>query len=450
MANAPGTPVELKRQRLAWYSYGWATHAYDTTVIAVFIGRYLTAVAGNAAGEHDSLHLLGIPIAPGSLYSYTVSAGSLLLFALMPVVGAIADRTGRRRQMLLGFGYASAACCIAMIFVGLTAWQLGAGLLLLSYLTYSAAKVVYNSMLPNIATPDEADKVSSIGWATGYMGGALLLTLNLGSSFFIDDKAWLARISLCSAGVWWAGFAVYALLRLRNPTPGPDAATPLKGSVVMAGFRELGATLRGLRAYPLTLVFLVAYLIYYDGISTVITLTAVYADVELHLPEGILLGTILAVQFVAFGGALLLGRLAAVWGAKRTILGGLVVWIGVVIAAYVLPARQPLLFIAMAMVAAIVLGGTQALSRSLFSSMTPAGKEAEYFSLYEVSSSGTSFLGPLVFGLTLQLSGSYREAIVSLMIFFVVGIILLVRVNVSRAISEAGNTPPVSLGSQSS
>ncbi|MBO0840762.1 MAG: MFS transporter, partial [Sciscionella sp.] len=432
--------------RRGWYAYGWASHTFEATVVAVFAGRYITAVGDNAVGDNGRLHVLGIPIAPGSLYTYTVSLGSLLLFVVLPIVGAVADRTGHKRAMMLGFGYAGAACCTAMIFVGITDWQLGAGLFLLGYLTYSAAKIVFNSILPVLAGPDERDRVSSIGWGIAYAGGGVLLALNFVSSFgLITDKAWLARISLCSAGVWWALFMLIPLVRLRGLPRPADARKPIGGSVLSAGFRELGNTLRSMRAFPLTLLFLAAYLIYYDGISTLTTLAAVYADAELHLGETILLATILVVQFAGFGGALLLGRLANIWGAKRTVIGSLVVWIGVAVAAYFLQAGNSLEFIVLALVLSIVLGGTQALSRSLFSGMIPNGKEAEFFSFYEVSSSGTSFFGPLLFGLTLQLTGSYRSAIVSLIVFFVVGLALLIPVDAAKAIRAAGNTPPATL-----
>jgi UMF1 family MFS transporter len=332
-----------------------------------------------------------------------------------------------------------------MIFIGPTNWVLGALLILGAYLTYSAAKIVYNSILPDIAGPDERDKVSSVGWAIGYMGGGVLLAINFVWSLFIDDKGLLARLSLSSAGVWWMLFAIIAVIKLRHLPKAAESLTPVTGSVLTAGFRELRATFRAARAYPLTLWFLIAYLVYYDGISTVTSMAAVYADKELKLEETFLLTTILVVQFVAFGGALLLGRLSELWGAKRTIMGGLVIWIAVVVVAYFVQEGAKWQFFALAMVLAVVLGGTQALSRSAFSGMIPKGKEAEYFSLYEVSSSGTSFLGPVLFGLTLQFSGSYRYAILAMILFFVVGLALLSRINVRQAIVDAGNTPPASL-----
>lgn len=432
----------LAWQRFGWYAYGWASHSFETTVVTVFMSRYLPAVAENAVGKDGRLHVLGLPILPGSVFAYVVSACSVLLVVLLPIVGAFADRSGRKRLMLLSFGYFGAASCTAMIFVGRTDWMLGVVLFAAAFLSYSCAKIVYNSLLPDLAEPNLRDRVSSVGWAAGYVGSGILLAVNFVWSFLIEDSALLARLSLCSAGLWWAIFSLIPLRILRHLPPSATSRRQASGSVFASGFRELSDTLRGLRRFPLTLLFLVAFLIYYDGISTVTTLSADYGQKELRLGETTLLSAILLVQFTGFGGALLLGRFAERWGAKRVIAASLVVWVGVVVAVYFLQAGNVMQFYTVALVLSIVLGGTQALSRSLYSGMIPQGKEAEYFSLYEISSSGTSALGPLLFGLTLQNTGSYRTAILSLVVFFVVGLAVLLAVNVPKAIRAAGNTPP--------
>ena len=210
---------------------------------------------------------------------------------------------------------------------------------------------------------------------------------------------------------------------------------------VTVGFKQLGHTLRRLPALPQTLLFLVAYLLYNDGIQTVIALATQFGSQELGIEESSLVATILMVQFLAFFGALLFGRLARVMGAKRAIIGSLVIWTGTVFYAYAFLSTGAQFF-ALSAVIAIVLGGSQALSRSLFSQMIPRGQEAEYFSLYEVSERGTSWLGPLVFGLALQLSGNYRLALLSVAIFFAAGLLLLFRVDVRQAIAQAGNAQP--------
>jgi MFS transporter, UMF1 family len=445
-AAGQASAEKAKRLRFGWYFYGWASHTFETIVITVFMSRYLPAVATNAVGANGRLHVLGIPIAPGSLFAYTISLCAILLVIVMPVTGAIADRVGHKREMLLSFGYVGAFACIAMFFVQGTNWLLGALLLVIAYLSYSCANVIYNSILPDISDADARDRVSSVGWGIGYVGSGILLALNFVLSFVVSDQAMVARISLCSAGVWWALFALVPIRALRG-LPQAERA-PHRDSAFTAGFKELGKTLKHLRLYPLTLLFLVAFLIYNDGISTVVTLSADYGQNALKLGETTLLSAILIVQFAAFGGALLLGRLAYRFGAKKVVGYSLVVWILVVVLAYFLQVGSALQFYLLALLLSIVMGGSQALSRSLFTSMIPGGKEAEYFSLYEISNSSTSALGPLIFGITLQTTGNYRTAIFSLIIFFVVGLALLIPLNVRRAVAAAGNQLPASLGGE--
>jgi UMF1 family MFS transporter len=218
-----------------------------------------------------------------------------------------------------------------------------------------------------------------------------------------------------------------------------------RGPLLTEGFRQLWGTVKGMRAYPLTLLFLLAYLVYSDGIATVVALSALYGSEQLGLSSNILVVTILVVQFVAFGGAVAAGRIAVRFGARRTVLASLLLWSLVVTAAYFLPAREVLPFLLLGVAIGVVLGGSQALSRSLFSQLIPKGKEGEYFGVYEITDKSTSWLGPLLFGLAYGLTESYRVAIVSVVLFFAVGFVLLAVVPMRRAIIAAGNTPPHAL-----
>jgi UMF1 family MFS transporter len=436
-------PRSTRRERVGWYFYDWANSAFATTVVTVFLGPYLTHVAETAVGVGGDVHILGVPVVAGSLFPYTVALSVVLQVFVLPVVGAIADRSSHKRELLALFAYIGAAATIAMVLLTGGRWLVGVGLFVLANLALGASSVVYNSFLPQIAGPQDRDKVSSIGWAIGYIGGGLLLALNLVALKFQDSfgasKEEIARYSIVSAGVWWAVFTTLPLMRLRNR---PAVAGEATGSVLTDGFRQLGKTLRHMRAFPLTLAFLGAYLVYNDGIQTVITMASVYADKELHLIQDVQVETILLVQFLAFGGALLLGRLARIYGSRRTILASLVIWTITLGLAYALPARKPLLFMALGALIGIVLGGSQALSRSVFSQLIPTGMEAEYFGIYEIAQDGTTWLGPLLFGLAYQITGSYRIAIVSLLIFFVAGFFLLAAVPLRRAILAAGNELP--------
>ncbi len=442
-AGSSTEPRSTRRERVGWYFYDWANSAFATTVVTVFLGPILINLGENQVGVGGRVHLLGVPVAAGSLFAYTVSLSVLLQVFVLPVVGAVADRSSHKRELLALFAYIGATATIAMVFLTGTRWLLGAGLFVLANVALGASSVVYNSCLPQIAGPDERDRVSSVGWAIGYVGGGLLLLLNLVAltlhGALGQSKEEIARYSIVSAGVWWALFTTIPLVRLRNR---PAVAGEATGSVLTDGFRQLGRTLRHMRAFPLTLAFIAAYLVYNDGIQTVITMASVYADKELHLSQNVQVETILMVQFLAFGGALLLGRLARTYGSRRTILASLVVWTVTLGLAYALPANKPLLFMLLGMLIGIVLGGSQALSRSVFSQLIPTGMEAEYFSIYEVAQDGTTWLGPLLFGLAYQITGSYRVAIISLLIFFVVGFFMLAAVPLRRAIVAAGNIPP--------
>ncbi|WP_408646799.1 MFS transporter [Streptomyces carminius] len=441
--------AERRREQRGWYFYDWAISVFSTSVLTVFLGPYLTEVAEAAAGPGGYVHPLGIPVRAGSYFAYAVSLSVLLSVLVMPLAGAIADRSGRKKPIMGVFAYLGAAATTGMFFLDGDRYLLGGALLVVANVSYATAVVVYHSFLPQIASPEERDAVSSRGWAFGYAAGALVLVadlaLFLGHESLGVSEGTAVRICLASAGLWWAVFAIVPLRRLRErPGTAHGAAGGTAGAAwsFRGGGRQLAATLRDLRRYPLTLLFLLAYLLYNDGVQTVITQASVYGSKELGMDQTSLIGAILLVQVLAIAGALLLGRLAARHGAKRTILGSLVAWTATVAAGYVLPAGAPVWFFVLAAAIGLVLGGTQALSRSLFAQLVPPGKEAEYFSLYEVSDRGTSWLGPLVFGLTYQLTGSYRDAIVSLVIFFLLGFVLLWRVPVGKAMAAVSATAP--------
>ncbi|HWS36602.1 MAG TPA: MFS transporter [Actinoplanes sp.] len=449
------TPLAGKRERTGWYFYDWANSAFSTTVITVFLGPFLTSITERAAGcaiDADTcegtVHPLGIPVAAGSYYAYLVSLSVLLTVFVLPVMGAIADRAPRKKPLLAGAAFTGAAATVGMAFVTGDRYLLGGLLFMIANIAFGAAIVVYNSFLPQLAGPDDRDRISSRGWAIGYLGGGVLLLLNLIAVMSLSEEGNpqrtldLARWSIVSAGVWWAIFTIVPLLWLREHPGAASVAAHAEGNILTSGFKQLGRTIKGMRAYPLTLAFLGAYLIYNDGIQTVIALASQFGSEELGLSQSILIITILIVQFLAFGGALALGALATRIGARKTILIALALWLGVVIAAYWLPEGEPIPFMLLGAGIGIVMGGSQALSRSLFSQLIPEGKEGEYYGFYEISDKGTSWLGPLFFGLIFQMTNSYRAGIVSLVVFFLLGGILLAVVPLRRAIVAVGNTPP--------
>jgi len=359
---------------------------------------------------------------------------------VLPILGGIADDLERKKEMLGFFAYVGAIATMGLYFLEGENYLYGAGLFLIANLCFGSALVFYNAFLPEISSPADRNRVSSRGWAMGYLGGGILLALNLlifsKAEIFGLTTAHAVRISLASAGLWWAIFTVIPLRRLQNRMK-TKSVFAARVSLI-SGFKRLRHTLSHIRKYPQTCRFLVAYLLYNDGIQTVITLSSLFGQEALGIPISTLTAIILMVQFVAFFGALLFEKIARGIGTKSAITLSLVIWTGVLIYAYGFLETTGQ-FIGLAAVIAIVLGGSQALSRSVFSQMIPQGQEAAYFSFYEISERGTSWLGPLLFGLALQSTGSYRVALLSLIIFFILGLLLFIKVDIQKAALAVGN-----------
>jgi UMF1 family MFS transporter len=450
MAAAIPVPVNDKREIFGWTMYDWANSAFSTTVVTVFLGPYLTSVAEAAADASGFLNVLGFSIRFDSFFTYCVSLSVGLQVFILPVLGAIADYSHLRKRMLMLFAVLGSFATVLMFFIVPGLHLLGGLLFVIANLSFGASLVFYNAYLPDIASPDQRDKVSSAGFAMGYAGGGLLLLLNLLLFLFQADlgldSALVARLSLVSAGVWWLGFALITFARLRSRHA--PRALPAGETLLSVGFKQLGRTLSEIRRFPQTVRYLAAYLFFNDGIQTVIVISAIFAAEELGMDDTSRILVILMIQIVAFGGAYLYGWLAGRMGTVRALILSLVIWCVVVVYAFagmtntalVLGMEQRHLeFWVLAFVVAIILGGSQALSRSLFSQMIPPGREAEFFSFYEISERGTSWMGPFLFAVVNDQFGSLRLGILSVIVLFIVGLAILLTVNVRRAIAEAGH-----------
>jgi len=500
-------PTNNRREIVGWAMYDWANSAFSTTVGTVFLGPYLASLADAAAkaSPDGQARFFGLPIAPDSFLPYCIAFSVVLQAGFLPILGAIADYSHRRKKMMQLFAIIGGLATTLLFFVQGDLWWLGGILFIIANLCFGAAIVFYNAYLPDIASEEARDRVSSFGWAMGYLGGGVLLVINL-IIFLMRDRLGLdsglaVRINLASAGVWWLGWSVWTWLTLR-PRHRARQLPPGRG-ILRVAFDQLGETMetpprtvsslllspllvfilfplvsalglplevifiavvgplimigvflwRKSRSLPQTAKFLLAYLIYNDGIQTVIGVAAVFAAAPvirggLGIPVERLTLLILMIQFVAFFGALFFGWLAGRIGGKRALVTSLVIWSGVVIYAFLgmrdydpsalgIPRAELEFWILGAMIAT-VLGGSQALSRSLFAQMIPKDKEAEFFSIYEISERGTSWMGPFLFGFVNQVVGNLRPAILSVVIFFVVGLAILLTVDVARAIVESG------------
>jgi UMF1 family MFS transporter len=436
-----------RREIFGWVMYDWANSAFQTTVVTVLFGPYLTALAQQAVGENGTVLRLGPlgVVTAKSLFPYCVSLSVFLQVFLLPVLGAVADFTSLKKRLMLIFCYVGATATCLLFFVDERLYLPGGALFVVANLAFGGSLVLYNAFLNDISTLDRRDDVSSRGYAFGYLGGGLLLALNLvlmlNASALGMSRALAVRISLLSAGVWWGGFAAITFRRL--PSRPAALAAPDGRSPIAEGLAQVAATIRELRRLPQTFRYLIAYMLYNDGIQTIISTASVFLAQELFVARGLpasesfLIGLVLMIQFVAFFGALLFERIARVVRAKNAILISLSLWAGVVIYSYRFLQTTGQAWV-MGGVIAIVLGGSQALSRSLFSQMIPRGREASFFGLYEISERGTSWIGPLIFGIVAGATNSYRQAILSLIVLFLAGMLLLFVTDTDEAIREAG------------
>lgn len=435
-----------RRARTGWILYDVANSAFITMVITALGGPFLTALADAAAGPGGRVDLLGWTPRSGSVYAYVTSASVVVQVLLLPLVGALADRY-RGKQRVLGVG--TAVGVVATLVVALaTGWVVASLGLLVANVAFGAALVAYNAFLADVAAPHERDRVSSQGFAAGYLGGALplalaLVALGLAPSMGLSTNL-VVRSSFVFAALWWGGLGLVALRRLAHvgegvaPLPRPFAAQ------VGASVADLREVMGELRRLPLTARYLGAFLLYNDAIQAVIALSSVFLTQELYIANGrpaedatsFLLALILMIQVVAVGGALGFARLAARIGTRAALLVSLVGWVGIVVYTY-LALRSTAEAWAVGAAIAIVLGGSQALARSLYSRMIPPGRQAAFFGLYELAERGTAWIGTLIFAVVVDITGSYRLAILSLLVLFLSGGGLLAVTDTDRAIRES-------------
>ena len=443
-------PPNDRREIFGWITYDWANSVFFTTVLGVLIGDTLTTFAQKAVGENGAVFTLGgyDIVTAKSIFSYSVGLSVFLQVFFLPVLGAIADYTHLKKTFMAFFCYLGAIGCCLLFFVSDSTYLLGFVLFIISNLGAGASVVFYNSFLNDITTEDRRDKVSSWGFAAGYISGFLVLVANLiflrNAESFGISIGMAVRICLLAAGIWWAGFSVitFRLLKTRRPVRNSPAG---KG-YIRAGIGELIDTFRELNKLRQTLLFLIAYLLYNDGIQTVISSSSVFLSQELFVSKGIetdrsvLVIAFLIAQAIGFFGAVIFERIAAATSAKTAIMTSLVIWSAIVIYAYGFLETLTQAYIMSGMIG-FVLGGSQALSRSLYSKLIPRGRESAFFGIYEISERGTSWMGPIVFGLVAQFTNSYRPAILALIFFFVAGSILLFFLDPKKGIEAARARP---------
>ena len=441
-----------RKEIFGWMLYDWANSAFYTSVVAVLLGPYLIALAEKSVGKNGViLDLFFFNVTPGGLPAFCIALSVISMVILLPVLGAIADYTHLKKSMMAVFCYIGVIGSSLLFFVKDESYILGGILLVISNMSFASANVFYNAFLIDITTEDKRDKISSYGYGAGYIGGVVMLIVNLllinNAEALGIDKGFAVQISFLLASLWWGIFGAISFYLIK--TRGAAKAVPENKSIVTIGFSELGQTLRELKRLRYTMIFLIAYLFYNDGIQTVILMSSSFLSQELFTQaqreasedQSFLIQIFLIAQVSALVGALVFERVARFIGAKKTIILSLIIWCAIVIYAYALLQTK---FQAMIMGAFIglVLGSAQALSRSLYSQMIPVGRESSFFGLYEISEKGTSWMGQILFTIIISATGSFRQAILALIIFFVVGSIVLLFTDTTRAIHEAGNLTP--------
>lgn len=427
---AMSSSAAARRRVHAWCMYDWANSAYVTTVAVAVLPAYFAAAVVPEAG----VSVLGARLSAASLWGYLVSATALVVFVLAPPLGAVADHLGLRRRLLLAFCLCGGLAATGLVAVGPGAVWLTAGLFFVAQVGFVGGNVFYDSLLGHVAPAGRLDAVSGRGFAYGYVGGGLQFALALGCiaghrALGLDaDLA--ARLAMSSAGLWWLGFGLWAVRGMDEP-PG----TAPRGAGLAAPAREALGRLRGLwgraRAVPGLVPFMLAFLFYNDGVQTTISMATIYGKTELGLSTTVLMVTLLVIQFVSVFGALAFSRLAGAVGTRAALMLAVALWAGV--AVYAWSMRTATEYFVLGAVVGLVMGGSQALSRSLYARLIPADRPAEFFGYFSVVNRLSAIVGPAVFAAVAQHTGSARGGILVLTVFFILGLALLARVPAGRA-----------------
>ena len=433
----PAQPRNDERTIFGWAMYDWANSAYITAgslVFAIYFGDTIFPV--------DGLAIFGRTIGAEAFFGILVGIGAFLLFLAMPILGAIADYSNSKRRLLRTFAYTGAVFAVLTALPGEGDLVLAIVVALIAQIGFVAANVMYEGFLPELTTPDTIDRVSARGFALGYAGGGIHLVLSLALLYFAEpvglNELAAQRIVIASAGIWWAVFATFSFSRLRDfggrrNLPAAYQTTPRSIAYTRLGIGRIWRTTRQLVGFPQLLLFIVAFLFYNDGVLTVIKITPVFASETLELSTTTIAAVFVVIQLVAFFGALAFGWLAESVGARNAILVSIGGWAFVTVGGYFLPVGQAGAFLAVGALAGLVLGGVQALSRSLYGSMIPEDASAEFFGFYSVFSRFSAIFGPLIFAGVDIITGSTRLSILFLTGFFLIGGALLAAVDVDRA-----------------
>lgn len=428
-----------KKSIFGWCMYDWANSAYITTVGVALLPIYF---AEGIVGK-DGVLIFGQTVSATALWAFMLGFAALVVFLFAPVLGAIADFSSAKKKFLIGFAYFGSLFATLLFFCEPGYVWLAVVLYICTQVCFIGGNVFYDAFLPHLASEDKLDSVSAKGFAFGYVGGSLqygiALALVVMHKTFGIEQSMAVRIAMAMAGLWWAGWTLLTVKYLKETKTKQELPEKHQNQTKFFAYLSLGisqtfATVKKVGHFKHLALFVVAYMIYNDGIHTVTSMATIYGKEELGLGTPHLMVTLLLVQVVAIGGALIFSLIANRIGARRSVMVSLVLWSGVVIYGYFIQTATE--FFILGMVVGIVLGGTQALSRSFYGAMIPEQASAEFYGFYSVFSKFSAIWGTATFGVIKQITGSARLAIISLMVFFIVGLILLAFVNEEKAKAE--------------
>ena len=428
-----------RKSIFGWCMYDWANSAYITTVGVALLPIYF---AEGIVGK-DGVVIFGATVSATALWGFMLGGAASLVFLFAPVLGAIADFSSAKKKFLICFAYIGSLFATLLIFCMPGGVWLAVVLYIGTQVCFVGGNVFYDAFLPQLASEDKLDSVSAKGFAYGYVGGSIQFGLSLALVAMHEaigiDRVMAVRIAMAMTGLWWASWTLFTVKYLKEIKTDQKLPEKYRNQPKISAYLSLGinrtiATAKKVGNFKHLTLFLIAYMIYNDGIHTVTSMGTIYGKEELGLSDTDLMVTLLLIQVVALVGALIFGLLANRIGARRSVMFSLVLWSGVVIYAYFIQTAKE--FFILGMIVGFVLGGTQALSRSFYGAMIPEKASAEFYGFYSVFSKFSAIWGPITFGLIRQITGTARLAIISLMVFFIVGLILLAFVNDEKAKAE--------------
>jgi UMF1 family MFS transporter len=411
----------------SWKMYDWANSAFATTIMAAVLPEFYSSVAGSSLDRTTAT----------SYWGYSNTIAMLIIAITAPILGAIGDHSGARKRFLGGFASVGILATALLIGIGNGMWIYASLLYIFGRVGFGGANIFYDSLLPHVTGSEEIDRVSAEGYAYGYLGGGILLAFNLlmimkPGFFGIPNAEWGSRISFFTVAIWWAVFSIPIFRNVSEPPA--IIARDESYNPILAGYQRLRRTFRDVRKFKELIKFFVAFWLYNDGIGTIIIMAVIFGA-EIGIGRFHLVGAILMVQFLGIPFTLLFGRLPKRLGTKNSILLALGIYTIITILGYFM--QKPLHFWLLAFLISMVQGGSQALSRSMFGSMSPPSKSAEFFGFYNVSSKFAGIIGPALFGIVGQLTGSSRLSIISVIFFFFSGALVLTKVDHTQGIKAA-------------